>query len=361
MFALGRYEAMEKGDMRVTLLSPGTEGSCTVGRRQPALFAIGAAILLIGLPWTLHGQDPDDATLNMLNLKVIALTQQVSTLQQKVAALQQQGSRVKAPFEVVDAAGKTIAKIETVANGRAAMTVGTGTGGVTVGVGASGAGALLVRRADGKVGVELSQTDGRPMGVYVLDTAGAKPVAELAADTKGNGKLTIGDPTAGGVMLGVGVSGAGVHVVRRVDGKVGVDISQLEGRSMAVRVLDAAGAKPLAMLGVAANGGGLVSTSDPAGNLRAVMNGLQGEIHAVDAAGRSRATMTAEGAFSIRNAQGTTVVRIGEGAAGGGALQIANSGGNAMVEAGTLATGAGVVRAFPFGLPGTFIMGRQGK
>lgn len=329
---------------------------------------IGAAIVLVGLPWTLHGQD-DDASLNMLNLKVVALTQQVSTLQQKVAALQQQGSRVKAPFEVVDAAGKTIAKIETVTNGRAALTVGTGNGGVSIGVGASGAGAVLVRRADGNVGVELSQTGGRPMGVYVLDTAGAKAVAELTADTKGNGKLTIGDSNAGGVTMGVGASGAGVHVVRRADGKVGVDVSQLEGRPMAVRVLDAAGSKPLAMLGVAANGAGVVATYDPAGNLRAIMNGLQGEIHTIDAAGKSRATMTAEGAFSIRNTQGTTVVRIGEGSAGGGALQMANSGGNAMVEAGTLPTGVGVVRAYPLGtsaagligLPGTFIMGREGK
>jgi hypothetical protein len=199
----------------------------------------------------------------MLNLKVIALTQQVSTLQQKVAALQQQGSRVKAPFEVVDAAGKTIAKIETVANGRAAMTVGTGTGGVTVGVGASGAGSTPCASRGRQSGCRAVTNGRAPDGRVLLDTAGAKPVAELAADTKGNGKLTIGDPTAGGVTLGVGVSGAGVHVVRRVDGKVASDISQLEGREMAVRVLDVAGAKPLATLGVAANGGGLVSTIRP--------------------------------------------------------------------------------------------------
>ena len=77
--------------------------------------------------------------------------------------------------------------------------------------------------------------------------------------------------------------------------------------------------------------------------------------------------MVGEGAFSIRSAGGTTVVRIGEGT-GGGLLQIANSGGNAMVEAGLHPTGAGIVRAYPLGspgggmvgMPGTFIMGRPG-
>jgi hypothetical protein len=88
----------------------------------------------------------------------------------------------------------------------------------------------------------------------------------------------------------------------------------------------------------------------------------------VDATGKTRATMTAEGAFSIRNASGATVVRVGEGSTGGG-LQIANSGGDAMVEAGVLTTGAGLVGAYPLGspgaglvgLPGTFIMGRLGQ
>ena len=96
------------------------------------------------------------------------------------------------------------------------------------------------------------------------------------------------------------------------------------------------------------------------------MNGLQGEIHMVDATGKTRATMTADGAFSIRNATGATLVRIGEGSTGGGLLQLANSGGDAMVEAGVLATGAGLVRAYPLGspgaglvgMPGTFIVGR---
>jgi hypothetical protein len=388
------------------------------------------AAITASLPWTLQGQqsDKDEASVNMLNLKVIALTQAVTTLQEKVAALQgQTSSRVKAPFEVVDGTGKAIAKIEVLASGRPAMSLGIAGGGVTMGIGASGSGVVLVRRADGTPGVDLSQSSGRPLGVYVLDAAGAKPVAELTSDAKGNGKLTIGDPSTGGVQMGVGASGGGVHVVRRADGKVGVDISQLGGRTLGVRVLDATGEKPVAELGSDASGGGAitvtdsmskpvlrvsekasvkdarvsigapegryginiaspsgsilagvgegmngagaVSTFDRTGALRAVMNGLQGEIHMVDATGKSRATMTADGAFTIRNASGTTVARIGEGKTGAGLLQIANSGGDAMVEAGVLDTGAGVVRAYPLGtpgagligLPGTFIMGRLGQ
>ena len=105
--------------------------------------------------------------------------------------------------------------------------------------------------------------------------------------------------------------------------------------------------------------------------MRSVMNGLHGEIHIIDAAGVTRATMASNGndaAFTVRNASGTTIARFGEGTAGG-LLQLANSGGNAMVEAGIHTSGVGLVRAYPIGspglgmvgMPGTFLLGRAGS
>ena len=401
--------------------------------RTPVHFLSGMAIGVAALSFPVHSQDLDNPTVNSLNLKVVALVQVVEGLQKKVAALeeqQKQKGRVTAPFEVVDGAGKPLVKIEALANGRAAMTIGPSGGGVSLGVGASGAGAVLVRRADGKVGAEISEVGGRAMGLVVYDAAGAKAVAEVRADGRGNGLLSVGDAAAGGITMGIGASSnAGALLVRRADGKVGVEISQQGNRQMGVLVNDTSGAKPIAELGAdgsgggslsisdsaaapmflvtenaagrkarvsigategrygvnvytsagtqlaslaeARNGGGGVATFDRTGNLRAVMNGLHGEIHVVDASGATRATMVTDngkGAFSIRSAGGTTVVRLSEGQQGG-ILQLANMGGNATVEAGTLPDGAGLVRAYPLGspgagligMPGTFIMGRLGQ
>jgi hypothetical protein len=265
-----------------------------------------------------------------------------------------------------ESGGKPIAELGTTRNGHPALIVGEPEGGgVIVGVGASRAGAIMVRRADGSVGVDIAQAEGRPLGVHVFDSAGARAIAALGTTQSGLPMLVVGEPEGGGVVIGVGASQSGAIVVRRDDGSVAVDIAQTEG-FYGVTVAGASGT-PLARLGEARNGAGAVSTFDPTGNLRAVMNGLNGEIHVVDASGASRATMVAEGAFSIRSAGGATLVRIGEGT-GGGLLQIANSGGNAMVEAGVHPTGAGIVRAYPLGspgggmvgMPGTFIMGRPG-
>jgi hypothetical protein len=355
--------------MRVPMTSsPRPATPAGVRAQIAAQLLIGAPIVVLALSMPLHGQDPDTPSLQMLDLKVIALTQELAILKEKVAALQQQGSKVKAPFEVTDTAGKTLVKIESVSSGQAAVTVGSGAGGVSIGVGASGAGALIVRRADGKVGAEISQQGGRPMGLLVYgDTA--DPVAQLRPDSKGKGMLDVGDPGAGGVTMGTGgTSGAGAVLVRGSNGKVAVELSQQTGR-FAVTVSGSSGS-PLASFGEAKVGGGVFAAYNTAGTIGAILSGT-GQVHVADGKGQSLATMVSEngqGAFSVRNASGTTIARLSEGNSGG-VLQLANSGGNAMVDAGVLPSGVGAVRTYPLGIPpgaalgmpGTFIMGFAGK
>ena len=150
----------------------------------------------------------------------------------------------------------------------------------------------------------------------------------------------------------VKLTDARVTIGRGATGKYGISVADEQGTA-------------LVQMGQAQVGGGVVSTYNAKGTIRAILSGT-GQIHVAGDDGKSLATMVAEGgegAFSIRNNAGTTIVRIGQ-TSGGGVLQLADQGGSAMVEAGVL-PGHGVVRAYPLGnagvglvgMPGTFISG----
>jgi len=209
-----------------------------------------------------------------------------------------------------------------------------------------------------------AQTSGRIIAPFtVIDTTGR----ELFKVDTVNDLPRI---RVGRVAMGTGVSGAGYIVVERSDGKNALTLGEIDGK-FALRVMGTRNAE-IASVGEAKVGGGVFVANDAAGKIRMLMSGT-GELHAVDPSGRTRATMTADGAFAIRNAAGTTVLRVGESPGGAGQFLLANGTGNAMVEAGVLATGAGVVRAYPLGLggpagnllglgvPGTFIVGFLGS
>ena len=386
--------------------------------------------IVVTLPLSLRGYAPS----SRMEDRLVQLTQRIAALEGELAALQSAPSRVHAPFHVVDSAGRTIIAIESVADGGAAVTIGSMSGGgLRLGVGSSGAGFLNLRRADGVIAASIGQYKGGPMGVQVFDAdgAGAEPVAQLTAGANDKGELIVGRSDSGGVTLGSGASQAGLLKVRRSDATVGTSIGQYKGTAMGVQVFndtgagtdpiveltgDASGggrltvtdaaAKPilrvaeqvstsafvniakqdnryhvsvanaagtrLASLGEANNGGGGLWAFGTDGKMRAVLNGLTGEIHVLDGSGITRATMAVgsngAAAFSIRAASTTTIARLGEGQLGGW-IQLANTSGYATVEAGTHPKGVGLIRAFPVGspgggmvgMPGTFLLGRLGS
>jgi hypothetical protein len=386
--------------------------------------------VMAALPMGLRGYAPAPRT----DERIVQLTQRIAALEGELAALQSAPSRVQAPFQVVDSAGRTILAIESVADGGAAVTVGSMSGGgLRLGVGSSGAGFLNLRRSDGVIAASIGQYKGGPTGVQVFDAegAGAEPVAQITAGANDKGELVVGRGDSGGVTLASGASEAGVLKVRRSDGTVGTSIGQYKGGPMGVQVFTdkGAGADPIVELTGDASGGGRLTVTDAAakpilrvaeqasttafvniakqdnryhvsvanaagtrlasigeanngaggvwafgtdGKMRALLNGLTGEIHVLDGGGISRATMAVgsngAAAISLRAASNTTVARLGEGQLGGW-LQLANSSGYATVEAGTHPKGVGLIRAFPVGspgggmvgMPGTFLLGRIGS
>ena len=126
--------------------------------------------VVVALPLGLRGYAPSSRTEDRL----LQLTQRIAALEGELAALQSAPSRVQAPFQVADSAGRAILSIEAVSDGGAAITIGSLTaGGLRLGVGSSGAGFLNVRREDGVIAASIGQYKGGPMGVQIFDAKGA--------------------------------------------------------------------------------------------------------------------------------------------------------------------------------------------
>jgi hypothetical protein len=283
--------------------------------------------------------------------------------------------KVKAPFEVMDASGKkAILSINQFANGIELQIGDTASGGVMLGVGASGAGFVRVRTPAGKDGVTLAQYRGSPMGVYVLGPDGQAIEGSLALNPSNKGRLVLGDAKSGGVDAGVGVSGAGFMVVRRDDGKTGIDMGQLEGRPMAVGIFGAGGKELVSLrtdqkggsvrvmnptgVGVAGlladNTGGGLALTGPTGGKSAVSLSVEpsgGKVRVFpQAGGHAQAELTAAdegggGAVNVYNSSGEAVGWLTTTGAGDGRFEIGRSG-KIYVRAG-VAFGLGNVIAGP--------------
>jgi hypothetical protein len=201
--------------------------------------------------------------------------------------------------------------------------------------------------------VSIGQAEGGYGAILVRDQD-----AKTRLRLEGSGMLSVEDAAGQGIFrVSEKFSAASARV----------SIGAEQSGHYSVRLTGPSGT-PLATVGEAKVGGGVVLAYSAAGQIAAVVSGT-GQILAADG-GTIRAAMVAEkgqGSFTIRNGSGTTVARFGEGT-GGGLLQIANSGGHAMVEAGIHPSGVGLVRAFPVrspgagmvGMPGTFLIGRPG-
>ena len=318
--------------------------------------------------------------------------------------------RVRAPFQVVDDAGKVLVRISAAAGGDGEIMVMTGAG--QTGVAITGNGNVGVFSGGDNVAVMKAEADGR--GAVVVGEGGRR-IAVMTADGANQGLLTLSDaqgrPGAalsgdgnigvfygGNAVAGMKAEGEGQGAL--LVGGQGKQIARLSvdpaNRTSALLLLNGSGDKPLlkvsektkpadarvtigagsggydvavadqsgklvAAMGQAVKaGGGVVAAYNAAGNIGSILSGT-GQIHVADNSGKTMATMVAEsgqGAFSVRNTGGATIVRIGEGK-NGGLIEIGDQAGTVMVQAGSF-PGRGVVRAYPLGYPGMGLLGMPG-
>jgi len=302
--------------------------------------------------------------------------QATEDLLKRLAALENRLARpltVQGPFTVVDAGGTPIMRVNTT-NGTPQVMVGDpAAGGVSMGVaGAGGAGYVVVRTAAGRNGVGVGTYDGSEMGVHVVGADGRTVQAKLVLDQSSHGWLAVGDPTAGGVSVGVGKSGGGFMLVRRPDAQMGIGLGQFEGRPMSigvfgdnekelvslrtdkqggtVRVMVPTGVAVAALL-AGENGGGVALTGPRGGksavNLEVEPSGGKVRVYAADG-GTAHAELTAEtsgGAMTLYTNAGAPSALLQTGNGGAGRLEISRAG-TIFVEAG-VANGRGIVRAGP--------------
>ncbi len=185
-----------------------------------------ASVVSIAGSWTLGAQTPA----RMPGTP----DEQILSLLQRVTALEQRSSRVKAPFEVVDNAGKVVLRVEatplrglhlfTAAGQVVATAVALDTGGVfktwssdrsgqvSLGVNGKTFAGLLVRASEGgkPLGLLGMAENGR-VSLEISNDSGTV-VSQLGVNSSGSGILEIGN-AAGFAMAQAGVlngSGAGI-------------------------------------------------------------------------------------------------------------------------------------------------------
>jgi hypothetical protein len=375
-------------------------------RRLASRTALVLAVMTV--PWDVHpllaqvpSRVPSDPA-----AQIFSLIQRVTALEEKLAALTNGSTplRVKAPFEVVDAGGRSILKVTTF---DAAVTEG-GTGMLIIREPTSGATALLAHNKAGK-GVVALGSDPDGFGQLTLRNAQGKTQATLA----GEGTLSIADPQGEEILAvaeDVSKSDANVRIGGADDGYA-VEVGN--GKGMASLGIDPEGVAELTLMDaqnrprVTMSAEGTLEVADPTGyNILSVLAEVSGEkagvtigggktggiVRVADGAGKPAAGIIGSSRSVVAaNAAGKTVVELtakasGEGlvqvmmgdapvavlsqAEGGGGivqltngrvpvsslysseggsgrLQLNDGSGNPVVEAGVLTTGRGVVRAGP--------------
>ncbi len=313
-----------------------------------------------------------DGVLMVLGLGLLLSASRV--LDTQAQSSQPQVLTAKAPFRVVDAGGNALLTVDA-AEGTPTLVIGNpAAGGETFGVGKSGAGFMTVRTSTGKVGTALGQYQDGGMGVYVLAPDGVAVAGSLALDVSTKGRLRVGDDQTGGASIGVGKSGAGFLVVRRPDGRTGVDVGQLEGRPMAVSVFgdnqkelvslrtDQKGGSVQVMTATGTTVGGLLASDSggglaltgPAGGKSAVSLSVSGYGGAVrvfpQGGGTAQAEFTtsaAGGAIAAYNGTGAPIAMVGS-KDGKGYLELNDASGTKMVEAGSTKNSKGYVLVTPW-------------
>jgi hypothetical protein len=369
---------------------------------------VGAFLVQVsGLHAQVPSPIPSDPAAQIFNL-----IQRVTALEQKVAALSQAlnnkgtgapATRVKAPFEVVDDAGRPIfsvvqfGKNTQMATSGMVITHEPTTGAavllafnkkkstvVALGADPDGQGQLTLRDAQGRTRAELAGA-----GKLLISDAKGKGLLSVSDDiTQSTAHINIGKDEEGytvEVMSGKGGGGASISATRKGLGEVGVTDEKGETRAYLggageLTILDAAGNNTLNvtehpdddsvgvtigksekgyMISVGAGGNSVsMGSSGSVAGVATYLNGVPaGSLMLVDGTPR----------LELANDRGTSVTSLGVSPHGNGFIQVGNADGATVVDIGTVGKGVGLVRAYPvgspgaglIGMPGTFLVGRE--
>jgi hypothetical protein len=249
-----------------------------------------------------------DSPASMLKVRIAELERQLKNLED--AALNGDlGSRVVAPFSVVDREGKLL---------------------------------FLVDRADGMVKAEVYNPAGESVAVM--------------AGTSNGGQFSARSGSSGGLVTHFGINGsgrAGLQVLENGEPRVELGRDPVQAGNYRLRVLGK-GQKPIASIGQNSEGTGLAYIADTQGQIRAMLaaSGDKGGLAGI-----------------YDPSTQLSIAALMQGDNGGGAMRIwGRGGGQPLVDAGVDEKGVGVVRAGPdgfkpgmgvLGLPGSYISGKR--
>ncbi len=373
---------------------------------SPARFASLTLILLCGSAPLLRGQVPQKIPSDP-EAQILALIQRVAALEAKLEAISSGTAslRVKAPFQVLDAAGSPILQVvdgsgagkaasagvviaEDPASGIEAVAIHNEAGKVMVLLGASDEGGALGLndgqgttrlRATGEGTLVLSDTKGEDYLTVAEDISKEKADIRIGGDEDGfavevgssKGQAVLGADTEGTVALSFLDAQTRERVAIDSDGILRV--TDGTGKDILIVADDVAGEEA----GVAISGGksgGVVRVTDGSGKPAVGMIGASRAAVVANAAGQTvaemRASEKAGGMFQIFAGGQSPIAVLGKAPDGaGGILQISNgaapvasmyasesgagrwqlndNSGNPVVEAGTTTTGRGMVAAGP--------------
>lgn len=308
---------------------------------------------------------PDQQIFNLIK-RVTALEQRNAALEQKVAMLE--GSKVKAPFQVLDAAGHPIFRVaegepvgaDVVVVGGAkhglyVLNSGNGNRVVAVGESSTGDGALVVRDAAGQGIFMVTPTDPGHMAKFL-----AQGGVAVGGSAEAHGLFVLNDKGESVAALGHGPDGTGALAIRneqgktqaRLDGHGSLTLADNAGKDVVVAAaaLDSSSDVPIS-LGKGHHGGYIISAKS--GNVRAEI-GADGKIAAFGAfEGKlpraSVSLVDGDGSVSLSNKQGITTASLLTGSAGHGILELGDASGGQTVWAGMTTDGRGLVKTFPEG------------
>jgi len=362
---------------------------------------ITAVALAHGLPAAAQvpSRIPSDPEAQIFNLikRVTALEQQVAALSRNPAG---KPTRVTAPFEVVDAAGRPIFQVvsfgpnvqmsaagivitnEPTTGSTALLAFNKSRQSVAVlGSGPEGNGQVTLRDKHGRTRASL---DGD--GILTISDKKGVGILQVAEDVSdANAQVTIGKEdgewavnvgsTKGGAMLVASPDGGEVSVYDGGGTEIanlgdGLSINDAEGKTFFSVVEDASNDKSPVSIGKENEGYRMTITS---GTTSASM-GASGDIagfatYQGERPAGSFILTQGSNSLELANDGGVNVVSLMVSEGGNGTLQLGNSSGEVRVDAGTTGEGVGLIRAYPVGspgaglvgFPGTFLLGRKAR
>lgn len=299
--------------------------------------------------------------------RIAALEARIRVLEQKMAA----PLTVKAPFTVVDAAGKKLAKID---SNQLELFDESQKAGITMQA-RSASTQVVVGYKDFSKPLVVMSTGASNTGVKVFAANQSAHAVAFMGIAEDPAMLTLKNASGDLVVKLFAENDSGRMDIMRKGGKTAASVSTAEDGGT-VKAFSKE-QKAVAGLFAGSDGGNLVLTG-PGGGKTAVglsVTPTGGKVRVYPAGGgTARAELIADGdsgAMSIFNGSGTAALLAESGKSGSGRLVVLNAAGENAVEVGAIASGIGIVRTGPGGFgpagsigggltPASSIQGKKG-